>query len=46
MTPLNRRRIAQFRASKRGMYSLVLFGIMFVFSLFAEVLANDLATER
>jgi microcin C transport system permease protein len=41
MSPLNRRRIAQFRASKRGMISLVIFGILFVVSLFAEVLAND-----
>ena len=41
MTPLNRRRLAHFRASKRGMISLVVFGTMFVLSLFAEILAND-----
>jgi len=41
MRPLTRRRLAIFRASKRGMISLVLFGILFVLSLFAELLAND-----
>jgi microcin C transport system permease protein len=41
MTPLNRRRLAHFRASKRGMISLVVFGAMFFVSLFAELLAND-----
>ena len=41
MTPLNRRRLAHFRASKRGMISLIVFGTMFLLSLFAELLAND-----
>ncbi|MBN9090276.1 MAG: ABC transporter permease [Reyranella sp.] len=41
MTPLNRRRLAHFRASKRGMISLMVFGAMFLVSLFAELLAND-----
>jgi microcin C transport system permease protein len=41
MTPVNRRRLAQFRANRRGMISLVLFGAMFFISLFAELLAND-----
>jgi microcin C transport system permease protein len=41
MTPINRRRLAQFRASRRGMVSLVVFGAMFFISLFAELLAND-----
>ena len=41
MTPIKRRRIAQFRANRRGMISLVLFGAMFFISLFAEFLAND-----
>jgi microcin C transport system permease protein len=41
VTPLNRRRLALFRASKRGMISLVVFGAMFFVSLFAELLAND-----
>ena len=41
MTPLSRRRLAHFRASKRGMVSLVVFGAMFLLSLFAGLLAND-----
>jgi microcin C transport system permease protein len=41
VTPLNRRRLEHFRASKRGMVSLVVFGAMFFLSLFAELLAND-----
>ena len=41
MRPVNRRRLAQFRANKRGMISLVVFGAVFIVSLFAEFLAND-----
>ena len=41
MSPLNRRRLQHFRASKRGMISLVVFSTMFVVSLFADLLAND-----
>ncbi|MDH5471756.1 MAG: ABC transporter permease [Gammaproteobacteria bacterium] len=31
----------RFRANKRGYYSLWVFGVLFVLSLFAEVLSND-----
>jgi microcin C transport system permease protein len=41
MTPMNRRRVAQFRANRRGMISLTVFAILFVLSLFAEFIAND-----
>ena len=41
MTPLNRRRLAVFRSSKRGVYSLAIFSFLFFVSLFAELLAND-----
>ena len=41
MTPLNRRRFAIFRSSRRGMISLVVFGLLFFVSLFAELLANN-----
>lgn len=41
MNPMNRRRLAAFRASKRGMISLAIFGTLFFVSLFAELLAND-----
>jgi microcin C transport system permease protein len=38
---LNKRRIANFRANKRGYYSLIIFLILFTLSLFSEFLAND-----
>ncbi len=41
LSPLNKRRFANFRDNKRGYYSLWLFTILFVFSLFAEFWAND-----
>jgi microcin C transport system permease protein len=41
MNPMNRRRIAAFRSSKRGMISLAVFGVLFFVSLFAELLANN-----
>jgi len=41
MSPLNQRRIANFRNNKRGYWSLWLFSILFVLSLFAEFIAND-----
>ncbi|OYX74575.1 MAG: peptide ABC transporter permease [Rhizobiales bacterium 32-66-11] len=40
-SPLNQRRIANFRANTRGWWSFVLFMILFVLSLFAEFIAND-----
>ncbi len=41
LTPLARRRLANFRANKRGYWSLWIFLAMFVASLFAELIAND-----
>jgi microcin C transport system permease protein len=41
MTPLARRRIAIFRASRRGYWSLWIFLALFGLSLCAEVIAND-----
>jgi microcin C transport system permease protein len=41
MTPMNRRRLNQFSANRRGMISLVVFGLLFVTSMFAELLANN-----
>lgn len=40
-TPLNQRRLANFKANKRGFYSLILFSILFFTTLFAELIAND-----
>jgi len=41
LSPLNRRRWANFKANRRGYVSLWLFSILFVVSLFAELIAND-----
>jgi microcin C transport system permease protein len=41
LSPLNQRRWANFKANRRGVWSLWLFGILFVLTLFAEVIAND-----
>jgi microcin C transport system permease protein len=41
VSPLNERRLAQFRGNRRGYYSLFLFLGLFVISLFAEFVAND-----
>lgn len=41
LSPLNQRRWANFKANKRGYYSLWIFMILFVLSLFAEFIAND-----
>ncbi len=41
MTPLTRRRLANFRANRRGYWSLWIFLVLFFISLFAEFIAND-----
>ncbi|MQX38119.1 ABC transporter permease [Roseospira navarrensis] len=41
LNPLWRRRLANFRANRRGFWSLWIFLILFVISLFAELVAND-----
>ena len=41
MTPLNRRRLRNFRANRRGYWSLVVFSVLLFVSLFAEFIAND-----
>jgi microcin C transport system permease protein len=41
VTPLTRRRLANFRANRRGFWSLWIFLVLFVISLFAEFIAND-----
>ncbi len=41
LSPINRRRLAIFRANRRGFWSLWIFLVLFVVSLFAEFLAND-----
>jgi microcin C transport system permease protein len=41
LTPLTRRRLANFRANRRGFWSLWIFLALFILSLFAEFIAND-----
>ena len=41
LSPVNRRRLELFRANRRGYYSFWIFGILFVLSLGAELIAND-----
>ena len=41
LSPINQRRLRNFRANKRGRVSLWLFAILFLVTLFAELVAND-----
>lgn len=41
VSPINRRRYENFKANRRGWWSLWLFLVLFVFSLLADVVAND-----
>ena len=41
ISPLNRRRWESFKANRRGYWSLWIFLVLFVVSLFAEFIAND-----
>ncbi len=41
LSPLNRRRVASFRANRRAWWSLWTFLALFALTLFAEVIAND-----
>lgn len=41
LTSLQRRRISNFRANRRALWSLWIFSTLFILSLFAELIAND-----
>ncbi|MGY6248743.1 ABC transporter permease [Bosea thiooxidans] len=41
LTPINRRRLNNFKANRRGWWSFWLFLALFLLSLFAEFIAND-----
>ncbi|MEL0001813.1 MAG: ABC transporter permease [Rhodospirillales bacterium] len=41
ISPVNKRRLSQFKANRRGYWSAILFACVFVLSLFAEFIAND-----
>jgi microcin C transport system permease protein len=41
LSPLNQRRIANFKRNRRGYWSLWIFAALFVVTLCAELIAND-----
>ena len=41
MSELNRRRWRNFRRNGRAFWSLVIFAVLFVTAMFAEIVAND-----
>ncbi|RFC69581.1 MULTISPECIES: ABC transporter permease [Mesorhizobium] len=41
VSPLNQRRWANFKANRRGYWSLWIFLVLFILSMFAEFIAND-----
>ncbi len=41
LTPLNQRRLDNFKANRRGYWSLWIFLVLFELSLFSELMAND-----
>ena len=41
LNAIDRRRLANFRANRRGYVSLHVFLVLFVITLFAELIAND-----
>ncbi len=41
LTPITKKRLAYFRANRRGTFALALFSLLFIISLFAEFLANN-----
>ena len=41
LSPLNKRRLKNFRSNKRGWYSFWIFSFLFIISIFANFIAND-----
>ena len=41
LSPLNQRRVRNFRRNRRAVWSLWIFSVLFILSLFAEFIAND-----
>ena len=41
LSPMNRRRLANFKTNRRGYWSFWIFTVLFILSLFAEFIAND-----
>jgi len=41
LSPLNKRRLDNFKSSKRGWYSFLIFSFLFLVSIFADFIANE-----
>ena len=41
LSPINQRKLDNFNANRRGVWSLRLFLLLFTLTLFAELVAND-----
>ncbi|WP_310621844.1 ABC transporter permease [Flexibacterium corallicola] len=41
LSPINQRRLRNFKANRRGYWSFWIFSVLFILSLFAEFIAND-----
>ena len=41
ISPLNKRRLKNFKSNKRGFYSFLIFSFLFLISIFANFIAND-----
>jgi len=41
LSPINQRRLKIFKANKRGVWSLWIFLVLFIITMFAELIAND-----
>ncbi|MCG8490889.1 MAG: ABC transporter permease [Sneathiellales bacterium] len=41
LSPINQRRLENFKANRRGYWSMIIFLGLFILSLFAELIAND-----
>ena len=41
LNPINQRRLANFKANRRAFWSLHIFALIFILTLFAELVAND-----
>ena len=41
LTPLNKRRLDNFKSNKRGWYSFLIFSFLFLVSIFADFIANE-----
>ena len=41
ISPLNKRRLQNFKSNKRGFYSFWIFSFLFIVSIFADFISND-----